>query len=89
MAIGETRAHHEALGRIERLHGPVKQMGNNSLADVLEVQFTSRQFRDQEVSVHLTPEGEYRRAWTGEHHRGNTTEVSIQDIAPRAWPMRR
>ena len=63
-------------------------MGSNSFAEVLEVRFASHQFRGQEVSVHLTPEGEYRRAWTGEHHRGNTTGVSIQDIAPRAWPMR-
>ena len=86
---GVEEAHHEALGRIERLHGPVLEMGSNSFAEVLEVRFASHQFRGQEVSVHLTPEGEYRRAWTGEHHRGNTTEVSIQDIAPRAWPMRR
>ncbi|MEX5307603.1 hypothetical protein RF644_17800 [Kocuria sp. CPCC 205258] len=85
---GVQEAQHEALGRIERLHGPVKQMGVNSLAEVLEVQFTSKQHRDQEVSVHLTPEGEYRRAWIGEYRRGNTTDISIYDIAPRAWPMR-
>lgn len=85
---GVQEAQHEALGRIERLHGPVKQMGGNSLAEVLEVQFTSRQFRAQEVSVHLTPEGEYRRAWIGEFRRGNTTGVSVQDVAPRAWPLR-
>ncbi|MEX5258004.1 hypothetical protein [Kocuria arenosa] len=85
---GVQEAQHEALGRIERLHGPVKQMGNNSLAEVLEVQFTSRQLRDQEVSVHLIPEGEYRRAWIGEFRRGDTTGISVHDIAPRAWPLR-